>query len=266
MRLRGARVLLTGGSRGIGAALARRLHADGARLALVARPSTDLDAVGEEVGATPYPCDLADDVQVSELVGRVEADGPIDLLVNNAGISNVGWFGDRTHDELDRLVRVNLLAPMHLTRDVLPGMLARGRGHVVNISSMAAVIAPPGLAAYGASKAGLSHFTAGLRADLRDDPITLTLVHLGSVTTDMDVEARSYGPLRALAEQSGGRDITPMAVFVDKVVDAIRHDRPEVRVPAAAAPLAAMANAPRRLGTLLFRRVPAREPRPDRAT
>ena len=263
MQVRGARVLLTGASRGIGAALARRLHARGAHLALVARPSADLDAITAELDTTAYPCDLADLDAVTGLATRVEADGPVDVLVNNAGISAVGWFADRTHDEIDRLMRVNLLAPMHLTRGVLPGMLARGRGHVVNMSSMAAVINPPGLTTYGASKAGLSHFTGGLRADLRDDPVTLTLVHLGSVTTDMDVEARGYGPLRELAEASNGRDVTPMDVFVDKVVDAIEHDRPEVRVPAAAAPLAALANAPRRLGSLLFRRVPAKELRTD---
>lgn len=261
MQVRGSRVLLTGASRGIGAALARRLHADGATLALVARPSADLERVADDLGATAYPCDLSDRDQVAGLAARVEADGPVDVLVNNAGVSNVGWFADRTHDELDRLMQVNLLAPMHLTRDVLPGMLARGRGHVVNISSMAAVFSPPGLTAYGTSKAGLSHFTSGLRADLRDDPVSLTLVHLGSVTTDMDVEARGYGPLRMLAEQSGGRDVTTMEVFVDKVVDAIHRDRAEVRVPAFMAPLAALTSAPRRLGALMFRGVPAKEPR-----
>lgn len=263
MQVRGRRVLVTGASRGIGAALSRRLHAEGATLALVARPSDDLQAIAEEVSGTAYPCDLAVPDQVAGLVGRVADDGPIDVLVNNAGIANVGWFADRTHDELTRLMQVNLLAPMHLCRDVLPGMLARGRGHIVNISSMAGVFSPPGLTAYGTSKAGLSHFTSGLRADLRDDPVSLTLVHLGSVATDMDVQARGYGPLRLLAEQSGGRDVTPMPVFVDKVVTAIVRDRAEVRVPAFMAPLAALTSAPRSLGSLLFRRVPARELRTD---
>lgn len=263
MHVRGRRVLLTGASRGIGASLARRLRAAGADLALVARPSADLERIAADTGGTAYPCDLAVPDEVAGLVARVAADGPIDVLVNNAGVSHVGWFGDRTHDEIDRLMQVNLLAAMHLCRDVVPGMLDRGRGHIVNISSMAAVFSPPGLTAYGASKAGLSHFTSGLRADLRDDPITLTLVHLGSVTTDMDVEARGYGPLRALAERSGGRDVTPMAVFVDRVVSAIERDRAEVRVPAFMAPLAAMTSAPRRLGALMFRSVPARELRAD---
>lgn len=261
MRLQGRRVLVTGGSRGIGAALARGLRARGASVAVVARPSSELTAVATEVGGTAYPCDLSDLSALPGLIDQVEADGPIDVLVNNAGVSNVGWFLDRTPAEIDQVMAVNLQAPMHLCRLLLPRMLARGRGHVVNISSMAGVIAPPGLAAYGASKAGLSHFTAGLRADLRDTPLRLTTVHLGSVSTDMDDEARGYGPLRQLAEKSAGRDVTPMPVFVAAVLDAIEKDRPEVRVPAAMAPLAMAVELPRKVGRLVFRRAAAMEPR-----
>jgi short-subunit dehydrogenase len=140
-------------------------------------------------------------------------------------------------------------------------MIERGRGQVVSISSMAAVIAPPGLATYSATKAGLSHFTAGLRADLRDHPITFTTVTLGSVSTEMDEEARSYGPMRHLAAKSKGRDITPMEDFVKAVLKGVEQDRPEVRVPKAMAPLAALANTPRKVGRLVFKRAPAWEPR-----
>ena len=147
MQLRGSRVLVTGGSRGIGAALARGLRDRGARPALVARPSADLTAVAAEVGADAYPCDLSSLTAIPDLIERVEADGPVDVLINNAGVSHVGWFLDRTTDEIDQVLTVNLLAPVHLCRALLPRMLERGRGHVVNISSMAGVIAPPGLAA-----------------------------------------------------------------------------------------------------------------------
>ena len=263
MRLQGRRVLVTGGSRGIGAALARGFRDRGAHLALVARSSAALDAAAADVGGVAYACDLADLRAIPALVERVEADGAVDVLVNNAGVSNVGWFLDRTIDEIDQVLTLNLLAPLHLCRLLLPRMVARGRGHVVNISSMAAVIAPPGLVAYGASKAGLSHMTAGLRADLRDGQITFTTVHLGSVKTDMDEEARSYGPLRELAARSAGRDITPMAQFVAAVVRAVEHDREEVRVPRAMAPLAAATNLPRRIGRLVFSRAMSSEPRSD---
>lgn len=256
MRLQGRRLLLTGASRGIGAALADGFAARGAELALVARPSAQLDAVATRTGGTAYGCDLSDLAALPDLLERV---GPVDVLVNNAGVSGVGWFVDRTLEEIDQVVTLNLLAPMHLCRLVLPGMIERGRGQVVNLSSMAAVFAPPGLVSYSASKAGLSHFTAGLRADLRDDPITFTTVTLASVSTDMDDEARSYGPLRLLAENSKGRDLTPMQVLVDAVVAAVEQDKPEVRVPRAMAPLAAMTNAPRKVGRLVFKRAPAKE-------
>lgn len=264
MDLRGRRVLLTGASRGIGAELARAFRREGADLALVARPSEQLDDVTAEVGGAAYPCDLSDLAAIPDLVGRVETDGPIDVLVNNAGVSHVGWYLDRTLDEITQVVTVDLLAPLHLCRLVLPGMLARRRGHVVNVSSFAAVVAPPGLVAYGGAKAGLSHATAVMRADLRDEPIVFTTVHLGSVKTDMDDAAREYGPLRQLAERSRGYDITPMATLIDAIVRAIREGREQVRVPKGAAPLAVSVDLPRRLGALLFRRVPDRELRTDR--
>jgi short-subunit dehydrogenase len=261
MQLRGSRVLVTGGSRGIGAALARGLRDRGAQPALVARPSAELSAVATEVDGDAYPYDLSDLPGIAALVERIEVDGPVDVLINNAGVSHVGWFLDRTPAEIDQVLTVNLLAPMHLCRLLLPRMLKRGRGHVVNISSMAGVIAPPGLASYSASKAGLSHFTAGLRADLRDTPLRFTTVHLGSVSTDMDEEARSYGPMRELAAKSGGRDITAMPVFVAAVLDAIEKDRAEVRVPAMMAPLAMATELPRKVGRLIFKRAAAMEPR-----
>lgn len=263
MRLAGSRVLVTGASRGIGAALVRGLSGRGAAVALVARPSAALDAVAADVRGLAYGCDLADLTALPDLAQRVEADGPVDVLINNAGVSNVGWYLDRTPAEIDQVLTVNLLAPMHLCRLLLPRMLDRGRGRVVNISSMAAVLAPPGLAAYGASKAGLSHFTAVLRADLRDEPIGFTTVHLGSVRTEMDDAARSYGPLRQLAQKSAGRDVTPMHVLVRAVLDAVESGAAEVRVPAAMAPLAALTNLPRKVGRVVFRRAMTKELRTD---
>lgn len=263
MELAGRRALVTGASRGIGAALAAELRARGADVALVARPSDDLDRHAEAIGGVAYPCDLLDRDAVAGLISRVEQDGPVDVLVNNAGMSVVGWFGDRTHDELDRVLDLNLRAPMHLCRDVIPGMLARGRGHIVNISSMASVFSPPGLTAYGATKAGLSHFTSGLRADLRDDPITMTTVTLGSVDTEMDQQSRAYGPLRMLAEASDGADLTPMEDLVGAIVAAIEDETDVVDVPEMMKPLSELTHQPRELGAAFFADVPAREPRPD---
>lgn len=263
MLLSGRRVLITGASRGIGAALARSCVERGADVALVARASDALRAVAAETGGTAYPCDLSDLGALDDLVKQVEADGGVDVLVNNAGVANVGWYLDRREDEVDQVMTVNLLAPMKLCRLLLPLMVERGRGQVVNVSSMAAVIAPPGLATYSTSKAGLSHFTAGLRADLRDHPITFTTVTLASVSTEMDDEARGYAPFRQLAEKSKGRDITPMDDFVAKVVKGVEEDRAEVRVPAMMAPLAMLTNAPRKVSRLIFSRAVAWESRRD---
>ncbi len=260
MQLSGARVLLTGASRGIGAELAKALAARGAVLHLVARESADLRSVAAATGGAAHPCDLGD---LGALPALVEQVGAVDLLVNNAGVSGVGWYLDRTDAEIDQVMTVNLLAPMKLCRLILPGMVERRRGHVVNMSSMASVLAPPGLTAYGASKAGLSHFSAGLRADLRDEPVGVTTVTLGSVTTDMDDQARTYGPLRELAEKSKGRDLTPMPVLVAKVLHAIENDRSQVRVPPAMAPLAMLVEAPRAVGRQVFKRSMPRELRTD---
>jgi short-subunit dehydrogenase len=256
----GRRILVTGASRGIGRGLAEAFARGGADLALVARKSTALDEVAAITGGTAYPCDLADREEVTGLAGRVEADGPVDVLVNNAGISNVGFVLDASPEDIDAVIDVDLRAPLHLTRDLLPGMIARGRGHVVNVSSLAAVMSPPGLAYYAAAKSGLTAYTAVLRQDLRGLPILVTAVHLGSVPTDLDDLSRQYGPLKAAAESSSGRDVTPLPDAVAAIVDAVRAGRPEVRLPRALAPLPALADLPRALTRLVFRRYP---PRPE---
>src|SRR5215207_5634380 len=186
MELSGSRVLVTGGSRGIGEALARRFGAEGARVALVARSAAAIDQLAAELGGTAHAADLTDPRQVGGLVERIEAEGgPVDVLVNNAGMEGGGTFDDETAEDLEHLFRLNLLTPAELTRQVLPGMLRRGRGHLVNISSLAGCAVFPGMASYSSSKAGLSQLTAGLRADLRGTSIGTTLVELGPIPTEM---------------------------------------------------------------------------------
>lgn len=263
MEIRNRRVVITGASKGIGEALARRIASEGGTVALVARSGEAIEKLAADLDGQAYPADLSDLDTIPDLIDQITEDGPIDILVNNAAVEHVGWFMDRTLTEIDDVITLNLLAPMHLCRLVLPDMLERGAGHVVNISSMAAVFNPPGLASYGASKAGLSHFTSGLRADLRDEPINFTLVTLAGVKTEMDDRAKSYGPIRELAKASRGRDVVPMEDFIDAVIEGVRKNKHEVRVPAMMAPLAAMTMAPRRLGSLFFRGVASHEERTD---
>jgi uncharacterized protein len=259
-RLGGRHVLVTGASRGIGEALAVRLADEGAMLSLVARSAEPLEALAGRIGGHAFPTDLTAPGGVEGLLARVEAAaGPVDVLVNNAGVSKVGHLINRTAADIDEIVALNLLAPMQLCQQAIPLMLARSRGHIVNVSSLAGVMTAPGLVHYGASKAGLSHFTAGLRQDLRGMPIAVTLVQLGSVPTEMDAASRDYPPIRAVAERSKGRDITPLPEVADAITDAIVSRRRHVRLPRQLAPLPALVEIPRRLSERIFAKAPPGE-------
>src|SRR5437588_763708 len=170
MELAGRRVLITGASRGIGRALAEQFAAAGARVALVARSEAPLKELADRLGGTAYPADLCDPEHLSDLIDRVEADGPVDVLVNNAGVDRAGFIHEISAADVETLYRLNLIAPVELCRQVIPRMLERGRGHIAVISSMAGVGSYPGYSIYASSKAALNHFTACLRADPQGKP------------------------------------------------------------------------------------------------
>ncbi len=261
MDLSGRHVLVTGASRGIGAGLVRAFARAGARPSGIARSAGQLEDVLGSVGGQAFPADLTDLEALPGLVDRVEAEaGPIDVLVNNAGVSHVGHALDRTPRQIGTVLDLNLHAPVRLCQRLIPGMRERGGGHVVNMSSMAAVMPTPGLVHYGASKAGLDQYTAGLRQDLRGLPVGLTLVHLGSVDTGLDDLSREYGPI---AERSADHDdrlsVTEVA---EEIVRAVHRGRRHVRMPRYLAPLAALAEGPRRVGEWIFGSV---DTRPDAA-
>jgi len=251
MELRGKRVLITGASRGIGEELARRFSRAGATVALVARSADAIDKLAADLGGSAHPADLADHAQVERLVHRVEDEaGPVDVLVNNAGIDITKSFADYTRDDVERLMQVNLVAPMELCRQAIPRMLHRGGGHIVNISSLAACGVYPGLTAYSASKAGLSHFTAGLRADLKGLPIGTTVVEMAGVPTDMLNNVDTYKPC-ADSFQRGYRlrliVDTPVGTIADATVEAVEKNRRHVRYPKRATLFPWLSEAPRRM-------------------
>jgi short-subunit dehydrogenase len=264
LELADRRVMVTGASRGIGRALAEGFAAAGARLALVARSEGPLRELAERLGGTAHAADLTDPIATVSLARRIEDEaGPVDVLVNNAGISHIGYFLHQSAEQIEQIYQVNLLAPVRLCRELLPRMIERGRGHVVNVSSLAAVISTPGLVHYGSSKAGLSHYTAGLRQELRGLPIGVTLVELGSVPTELDDQTRDWEPMRSFLERQGrGKqprdDRVPLETVVGAVVDAVRRDESHVRLPRALAPLAMLAESPRRISRWIFRHVDAR--------
>jgi short-subunit dehydrogenase len=167
--------LITGASRGIGRHIALALARRGMDLVLAARSQEGLDAVAAEVragsGVTVWTLtvDLGDRGQAAGLVARAEeVAGRVDVLVNNAGLEAAVRPDEVTVDELGALTDVNLLAPMVLTRMALPGMIDRGRGHVVNVSSVAGILASAYSESYNATKFGLVGFTRALRLTAQD--------------------------------------------------------------------------------------------------
>ena len=262
MQLDGRRVLITGASRGIGESMARAFASAGATVALVARNKDAIERLAEELGGTAHHADLCEPSQVAGLIERIEGEsGPIDVLVNNAGLESTAALWDAPDDELRRVTEVNYLAPAELSRQVIPRMLRQGGGHIVNVSSVAACAAFPGLVSYAASKAALSHFTAGLRADLRGLPINTTLVEIGTVQTDMLAHANEYVPTRRSFQRMYRLRLSidvPRETVANKTVEGVQKDRRHVRVPRRLVLFPLISESPRRATELLLTGIPPR--------
>jgi len=185
--LAGRWVLVTGASRGIGAEVARRLAADGARLVLVARSQQPLEALARDLAAVAIPCDVSDGVAVAEALTRITqlTHGSPDVIVNNAGSFTIQPAHETSVEQFRETLEVNLVAPFGFVRAFLPAMQARGRGHIVTIGSIADRAVFPGNAAYAASKHGLRALHEVLRAELRGSGVRASLVSPGPVDTDL---------------------------------------------------------------------------------
>jgi short-subunit dehydrogenase len=229
-QLRGRTALVTGASGGIGRQIARHLAGEGMNVVVSGRREDALAEIvdelrGSSVKAESVPADLNDLGQLDPLVERSEAAlGPIDLLVNNAGVETVGAFTAYSREQLTAMVDVNLTVPMLLTHRVVPGMLERGHGHVVFISSLAGKIGPAYNEPYAATKAGLIGLNQSLRAEYSKAPIGFSVVCPGFVAGD--------GMYQRMVEEgvSSNRMLgeTTLEKIADGVVEAIQKDRPEV--------------------------------------
>ena len=256
MKVAGTRVVITGASRGIGEQLAIAFAGAGARVALVARTEAAIKALADRLGGTAHTADLADPDDTRGLIDRIEADGgPVDGLINNAAVEHAGPFLELSHAQLESQVHLNLVAPMDLARQVIPGMIRRGRGHIVNVSSLGGTNAVPGVTSYSASKAGLSHFTGLLRAEFKGAPIKTTLVELGPVSTQMMQNLYDYGPSdRAVARfRHLGliKEVSPEHV-ARNVLQAVERDRRHVRMPKRDALFPLLVEAPRRITEIIL--------------
>ncbi len=228
--LLGRTALVTGASGGIGTYIARALARAGMQIVVSGRREGALASVVTElrglgVRAEAVPADLFDLGQADCLIDRSEtALGPLDVLVNSAGVEYAAAFTEYTRDELTSIVDLNLTAPLLLTRRVVPGMLARGRGHVVFIASAAGKLGPAYLEPYAATKAGLVGLTQSLRAEYLKAPVGFSVVCPGFVAGD--------GMYQRMVEQGFVSNrlmgVTTTEKIADGVVEAIRRNRPEV--------------------------------------
>jgi short-subunit dehydrogenase len=228
-RLPGATALLTGASQGIGPFIGRALAAERVNLALAARSAGKLDEAAHELASLgvrclAVPADVTSAADRDRLVDQVErALGPVDILVNNAGVEHGGRFVTRSPAEITQLVETNVLGPMLLARRVLPGMIARGRGHVINVASLAGKVGYPYAAVYGGTKAALIAWSNALRVELEGTGVSVTTVSPGYVKGAGMFAAHYLKPPRTLGET------TPEAV-AQAVVRALRDDLLEIDV------------------------------------
>jgi short-subunit dehydrogenase len=228
--LQGRTALVTGASGGLGTHLARRLAREGMNVAVSGRREDALEAVAAELGklgvkSVAVPADLSDLSATDALLDSVERTlGPIDVLVNNAGVESVGAFTSYTREELTSMVNVNLTAPLLLTHRLTPGMLERGRGHVVFIASIAGKAGPAFNEPYAATKAGLVGLTQSLRAEYLDAPVGFSVVCPGFIAGD-GMYARMVDDGHHSNRMMGETTTEKVA---EAVVRAIREDRAEL--------------------------------------
>ncbi|MGW4832376.1 SDR family oxidoreductase [Amycolatopsis japonica] len=178
-------VFVTGASAGFGVEIVRRFAADGAKVVAAARSKDRLEKLAGELGENvlPFELDVRDADAVAALPGTLPAEfAEVDLLVNNAGLAKGLEPAHRAKlDDWDQMIDTNIKGLAHLTRALLPGMVERGRGHVINIGSVAGSYPYPGGNAYGATKAFVHQFSLNLRADLQGTGVRVTNVEPGLV-------------------------------------------------------------------------------------
>jgi short-subunit dehydrogenase len=233
VQLNGAVAVVTGASSGIGEATSVALARAGASVVLAARRESRLAEVAARIEAsggraTSVECDVTDRADRWTLVALVEEGlGGCDVLVNNAGIRGNGLLLEHDDDDIERIVRVNELALMLVTRAFLPGMVARRRGHVVNVASIAGRFAAPGASVYSATKHAVVAFSEALSYEMAPYGVLVTSVNPGPVPTEGFPQPTTNRRLLTSRER-----------VADVIVDVVRRGRaPEVSIPRWVSPL-----------------------------
>ncbi len=213
--LTGKCALVTGASGGIGGAIARRLHGQGAAVTISGTRLEALEALAGDLGERAYvvPCDLADAAQTADLVGQAEAAmGQLDILVNNAGLTRDNLAMRMKDEEWARVLEVNLTAGFRLARASLRGMMKRRWGRIVAITSIVGTTGNPGQANYAASKAGMAGLTKALAQEVASRGITVNCLAPGFIETAMTAELDGQQQEKLLSAIPMGRMGTPQDV------------------------------------------------------
>jgi 3-dehydrosphinganine reductase len=220
-RVRGKHAMVTGGSEGIGFAIARRLVMYGASVTLVARSGTKLDCARARLLAEvrnakvfTVSLDVSDDTAVARVIGDEVRHHPLDFLFNNAGISRPGYFWDIPHRDFVRQNEINFAGAVLVTRAALPSLLSSSDPHIVNVGSVSSVVASLGHSAYCGSKFALFGFSEVLRAELRLRGVRVSIALPPEVETKMLDEEAPYLPKAAKVLQGTAGKLTPDKVAV----------------------------------------------------
>jgi short-subunit dehydrogenase len=257
----GAHVLVTGASRGIGYAVAAEFARRGALVTAVARNQQQLDALADATGSVPLVADLTAEDDVKDLVARAESlNGPLDVLVNNAGIMIVGPIAGEDPERMRSTLALNLGAPVELCRQALVGMIVRHRGRIVNVSSLGGVTPLREIATYGATKAGLSLFTSAMQREIASTSVRATIVELGEVAgTELMEGVRQSTTIDAMSKRllklHAFVSMTPEQVAT-KIVDATLAGHPYLVMPARSTVLHVIRELPGKITDAIFYNLP----------
>jgi short-subunit dehydrogenase len=221
--LAGQRALLTGATGGLGRAIAGALADRGATLVLSSRKGDELESLAASLPGDGHRAVVSDLAEEGAALRLLADAGEIDVLVANAGLPASGKLDDFSQEEIGRALRVNLESPVRMARELLPAMEERGRGHMVFVSSISGQASTPRASLYAATKFGLRGFALCLRSDLRETPISASLISPGAVR-----EAGMFADSRAKPPPGLGT-ATPEQVAT-AVITAIERDRGEITV------------------------------------